>query len=179
MFQKNFSTIIESSPQRIWDLEDVKNYLRVSAGNDDKLIATMISAAISAAENFTGLSLTRKKILQICSIRGTRSLALKYSPIAQITKIVLKSQKEEVDVAPDYYYLDTMRNALNLRQAVCGNEELHVEYIAGTDPVNVPDAIKHGILLHITQLYDRHDIDQTPMATEVKNLYLSYRKLKI
>lgn len=40
------------------NLIEVKNYLRVTANNDDKLIEEMMKAAISFAENFIGYNLT-------------------------------------------------------------------------------------------------------------------------
>lgn len=53
--------ILSVEEREIWPLEEVKNYLRVSHKNDDKLIANLISSAVITAEQFLALSFCIKK----------------------------------------------------------------------------------------------------------------------
>lgn len=48
--------ILSVEEREIWPLEEVKNYLRVSHKNDDKIIANLISSAVITAEQFLALS---------------------------------------------------------------------------------------------------------------------------
>jgi len=54
-----------------------------------------------------------------------------------------------------------------------------MEYIAGFDENNIPPSIKHGILLHIAEMYDRQEQTSDYIPIEIKNLYLPYRQLKL
>ena len=57
--QNNVSyTIFSVEEREIWPLEEVKNYLRVSHKNDDKLIANLISSAVITAEQFLAVTPT-------------------------------------------------------------------------------------------------------------------------
>ena len=54
--------ILSVEEKEIWPLEEVKNYLRVSHKNDDKLVTNLISSAVITAEQFLALSFCIKKV---------------------------------------------------------------------------------------------------------------------
>ncbi|MCC8419157.1 MAG: head-tail connector protein [Rickettsia endosymbiont of Glossina mortisans submortisans] len=155
MFKKNNFQIIETFPQEVWSLEQVKNYMRVEASYDDDLIIGLIDAAITATENFTKLNFISKQIKFICNISGKKEFLLKYNPLIKITKIKKKFKDQENDLTANDYAIE--QNLLILNKAL-SNEELWVEYISGYDKNNIPHAIKHGIMLHIAEMYDRQAI---------------------
>ncbi|MEY4463223.1 MAG: hypothetical protein RLZZ81_194 [Pseudomonadota bacterium] len=176
MFKKNSFQIIKTFPQEVWSLEQVKNYMRVEASYDDDLIVGLIDAAITAAENFTKLNFISKQIKFICNISGKGKFLLKYSPVFQILKVTKKIRNRNNYLTSDDYMIEqdifTLNKALN-------NEELTVEYISGYDKNNIPHAIKHGIMLHIAEMYDRQATNCIGLSQEVKNLYLPYRNIQI
>ncbi|BBJ31441.1 hypothetical protein RAS_05500 [Rickettsia asiatica] len=173
MFKKNNFQIIKIFPQEVWSLEQVKNYIRVEAIYDDDLIVGLIDAAITVAENFTKLNFISKQIKFICNISGKGKFSLKYNPLLKIKK---KFKDQENDLAADDYVIE--QNILTLHKAL-SNEELTVKYISGYDKNNIPHAIKHGIMLHIAEMYDRQTMNCIGLLKEVKNLSLSYRNIQI
>ena len=165
MFKKNNFQIIKTFPQEVWSLEQVKNYMRVEVSYDDDLIIGLIDAAITAAENFTKLNFILKQIKFICNISGKKEFLLKYNPLIKITKIKKQFKDQENDLAAGDYAIE--QNLLTLNKAL-SNEELTVEYISGYDKNNIPHAIKHGIMLHIAEMYDRQATNCVGLSKEVK-----------
>lgn len=160
----------------MWSLEQVKNYMRVEANYDDDLILGLIDAAITAAENFTKLNFISKQIKFVCNIYGKREFLLKYNPVLRILKVTKKFKDQENEITLDDYVID--QNILALTKSL-NNEELTVEYISGYDKDNIPHAIKHGIMLHIAEMYDRQAQNCVGLSKEVKNLYLPYRNIRM
>ncbi|MCC8369794.1 MAG: head-tail connector protein [Rickettsia endosymbiont of Stiretrus anchorago] len=176
MPQKNNFQITKIFPQEVWSLEQVKNYMRVEANYDDDLILGLIDAAITAAENFTKLNFISKQIKFVCNIYGKREFLLKYNPVLRILKVTKKFKDQENELTLDDYVID--QNILALTKSL-NNEELTVEYISGYDKDNIPHAIKHGIMLHIAEMYDRQAQNCVGLSKEVKNLYLPYRNIRM
>nr|WP_253308564.1 head-tail connector protein [Rickettsia endosymbiont of Ceutorhynchus assimilis] len=172
MFHKNNFQIIKIFPQKIWSLEQVKNYMRIEGGYDDDLILGLIDAAITAAENFTKLNFISKYVKFICNIQGKNNFALKYQPIKEILKVTIQGKEQEASS----YFFDN--GILRLKQELA-SKELTVEYISGFDDNNIPHSVKHGIMLHIAEMYDRQGQNSVGLSQEVKNLYLPYRNIRI
>ncbi|WP_375331820.1 head-tail connector protein [Candidatus Tisiphia endosymbiont of Temnostethus pusillus] len=178
MHKENIFKVIELIPQTIWTLVEVKNYMRIEGNYDDELISGLIDAAIMAAENFTKLTIITRRVEFICNIKNQQNFQLKYQPIKEIVKIALTNSSESIELRSDQYYLDHDRSLLCLNKKL-ENYQLMVEYIIGYDKINIPASIRHGILMHIAEMYDRERQNATSLSTEVKNLYLAYRQLKI
>jgi len=176
MFKKNKFQIIKIFPQEIWSLAEVKNYMRVEANYDDDLILGLIDAAITAAENFTKLNFISKQIKFVCSISEKKEFLLRYNPIFKILKITKKYKEQESDLTVNDYVIE--QNILTLNKTL-NNEELIADYISGYDTGSIPHAIKHGIMLHIAEMYDRQAQNCLGLSQEVKNLYLPYRNIRI
>jgi uncharacterized phiE125 gp8 family phage protein len=178
MFKQTRSIIIESFPQKLWSLEDAKNYLRISHSYDDNLILNLIDAAIVAAENFTGLSLVLKLVKSIYT-QTQQSFILKYKPIKIIKKVIIENGRNIYELKNEEYYIDDDNYSVHLKKTLLKGE-LTIEYLAGFDEYNIPKPIKHGILLHIAEMYDRQEQGGGYVfSNEIKNLYSPYRQLKI
>jgi uncharacterized phiE125 gp8 family phage protein len=172
---KNNFQIIKIFPQQIWSLAQVKNYLRVEANYDDDLISGLIDAAITAAENFTKLNFIEKYIKFTCNIAWKKNFLLKYQPLKEILRLTIKQHDQGQELSIDHYFFD--KSILTLKHELSGGE-LVVEYISGYDG-SIPHAIKHGIILHIAEMYDRQGQNSIGLSKEVKNLYLPYRNIQI
>lgn len=182
MYKKNIFKVISLSPQDIWSLEEVKNYLRIEADYDNELITSLTKAAIIAAENFTNLTLLAREIELISNIQYQQHyqqhFALKYPPLISVEKVLLKTEPGELILDDTQYYVDLNKQALFLHTEV-RYKELRVNYIAGFNKSNIPPAIKHGILMHIAEMYDRESTASIAMSQEIKNLYLPYRQFRL
>lgn len=178
MFKKTRSIIIESFPQKLWSLEDVKNYLRISHSYDDNLIVNLIDASIVAAENFTGLSLILKLVKSIYN-QKQQSFTVKYKPINIIKKVIVEDGHDIYELKNEEYYIDYDNYSVNLNKAFLKGG-LIIEYLAGFEEASIPRSIKHGVLLHIAEMYDRQEQGSGYVfSNEIKNLYSPYRQLKI
>lgn len=179
MFNKNIFNIIAIKPQEIWFLREVKNYMRIEADYDDELINSLIDAAIIAAENFTKLSIMSRVVQFICDIQNQQSFQLKYRPINNIEKIVLKQKtRGEITLNKEEYYFDYDQSILFFKESLEYNQ-LIIDYQSGFSRITIPKSIKHGILMHILEMYDRQEHNDIAMSVEIKNLYLPYRQLRI
>ncbi len=179
MYKKNIFKVISLSPQTIWSLEEVKNYIRIEANYDNELITSLMDAAIIAAENFTNLCLFTRRIEFTSNIQYQQHFQLKYHPIKSVEKVLLKTQKgEEFQLEDKQYCVDHKRQTLLLTNEL-NCEEVIVNYISGFDKITTPPSIKHGILMHIAEMYDRESATTVAMSQEIKNLYLPYRHFRI
>ena len=178
MFEKNRFAIIELMPQKLWEIEEVKNYLRISHTYDDKLIDNLIYTAITAAENFTKLAIALKCIEYVCNIRNNKIFPLKYYPIVEVLKVSLSYNGEPMMLDQEQYYLNQESWLFCLKNSI-SNKKLTIEYIAGFEEKEVPQSIRYGILLHVAQMYDREDGTSSSFSPEIRNLYLPYRQWKV
>jgi len=178
MLKKNTFEIIELIPQKIWSLEAVKNYMRIDGKYDDELISSLIDAALINAENFTKLTISSRRIKFICNVSHQQHFYLKYRPIKELIEVKLNYLGKENKLTNEQYHADHNLSVLHLDQKLEGSE-LNVEYIAGFGEGKVPPSIKHGILLHITEMYDREGTEGISLSQEIKNLYLPYRQIRV
>ena len=178
MFRKNIFNVIKLDQLELWNLNEVKNYLRVSHDYDDKVIKNLIISAVDSAENFLGLSLHQRRVEFICNLRGRHVFQLKYSPIIEITDVTFEIAEQKRQLAEKEYSYDAEYAALYLTRALSG-EELKVSYLTGYEDRHVPHAISQGVLLHICSMYDRDGDNNLSMSNEVKNLYHPYKKIRL
>ncbi|MGI4775418.1 MAG: head-tail connector protein [Janthinobacterium lividum] len=177
MFKKNNFEITRCRPQKIWSLDQVKNYLRVSHTYDDDLIKSLTETAINVAENFTSLCLLSREITFVSNLEEEK-FALKYSPIRKLVSVSLGKANLSFALANDQYYMDFERSSLYLQRPI-SNNELTVKYIAGFKASAIPCSIKQGILLHVCEMYDREGESTSILSNESKNLYLPYKKIRV
>ncbi|WPY00223.1 Phage gp6-like head-tail connector protein [Candidatus Trichorickettsia mobilis] len=178
MLIQNSFKIIELLPQELWQLSEVKNYLRISDDYDDNLITNLIDTAISSAENFIGLSLVNRRIEFRAKLQKQQQFVLKYQPIRTITEIFTEKDENKTVLNNEQYYFDTTHSSLHLLQPI-NTTTLVVHYISGFSSNNTPSTIKYGILLHVAEMYDREAALENSFSSAVRNLYLPYRQLKI
>ena len=178
MRRKDTFKVIELIPQQILTLVAVKNYMRIEEDYDDSLISSLIEAAIVAAENFTKMSIVSRRVEFVCNIHNRQEFHLRYKPITQLVKIIGTVGKETIALQSEQYSVDVDTSILFLNHRL-DVEMLLVEYIAGFDQGSVPQSIRHGILMHIAEMYDRERQDTVSLSMEIKNLYLPYRQLKV
>ena len=166
--------VIGTKLQEIWPLEEVKNYLRIAHDYDDALILNLKAAAIEVAENFTGLSLHSRQIN--CSIQNTLgNISLKYIPILEVKEVSLLDEDNK-KITDDFGYIETDNQVIHFKVSYIGRD-LKIQYIAGFLN-SIPRSIQHGILMHIASMYE-HSEYGTNLGSDIKNLYIPYRTLKI
>ena len=167
--------IIVVEKKELWSLAEVKNYLRVSHNNDDKLITNLIDAAIVYAEQFLGIKFFIRKICCLV-VKVPNFLKLKYKPIV-INKVYhLISNKEKKDITKEYGYMDCDKQKIYMAQEYW-YKNLEINYKAGLGD-KIPKSVLQGVLMHIGMMYDFGE-NSGNILSEIKEIYLPYRSLKI
>jgi hypothetical protein len=167
--------IISEETNEIWPLEEVKNYLRVSHKNDDKLIGGLVSCAIDYAQKFLGIDFFTKKIT--CSLVPCASyFRVKYIPIIAIKEVFLISGELKDDITKDFGRADSDNEKIWIAQKYW-HQNIEINYEAGWEG-NVPRTIMHGILMHIGNMYDVGENSHN-ISAEIRDMYLPYRYLRV
>ena len=161
--------------KELWPLEEVKNYLRVAHKNDDKLITSLITAAITSAEQFLGVTFFVSKIT--CFVdKAPDYFRAKYSPIRGITKVsvINGSEKEEITAGFGYVNYNHQKIYIAVKYLY---KKLEIEYEAGLGE-KIPRTILQGILMHVGRMYDFGE-NSINISPEIREMYLPYRTLKV
>jgi uncharacterized phiE125 gp8 family phage protein len=167
--------ILSVEEREVWPLEELKNYLRVPHKHDDKLIANLISSAVITAEQFLALSFCIKKVT--CLIDKAPSyLRLKHIPVASITKVFLLNGEDKKDITENFGYLEDNKQKILFNQKYL-SQKLEISYEAGLGD-KIPQPILQGVLTHIGMMYDFGE-NSANILSEIKNIYMPYRSLKI
>lgn len=171
--------ILDKTKQTICKLDDIKNYLRISHSYDDVLINKLILSAIDTAENFLRITLTPKLIEFTAYSPSQKTFQLLYKPVVKISNIMIRHKSTEQSITDIKYDLHEINGILSLQKALQAQDVLILQYLSGFEEVEVPHALQHGILMHISEMYEREEITTSGLSQEIKNLYLPYRSLKI
>lgn len=160
----------------IWHLDEVKNYLRISHDYDDALLSGLLEAAIESVELFTGVSLhIRGLTAKIQS--ATASISLKHIPVLDIDSVILKKNNQDTDISADFGVILNGGTSIEVDEKYIG-EDLEIQYQAGYREDLVPRAIKHGILMHVSDMYE-NSVDAVALSSQIKDLYAPYRIIRI
>ncbi len=167
--------ILSVEEQELWLLEEVKNYLRVSHENDDKLIDNLIDASIVYAEQFLGVNFFISKIA--CLIDQAPSyLRLKHKPIVISEVYHILDEEDKKDITKEFGYMDSDSQKISIAQEYW-QKKIEINYAAGLGD-KIPKPVLHGILMHIGMMYDFGE-NSVNILSEIKEIYLPYRSLKI
>lgn len=167
--------IISIEEQELWSLKEVKNYLRVSHENDDKLITNLIHSAVVYAEQFLGIRFFVTKLVGFVD-KSPSYLRLKYRPIVINKVFHIVNEEEKQDITKEFGYVDYNNEKVCIAQKFW-NKRLEINYEAGLGD-KIPKPVLQGILMHIGMMYDFSE-NSTSIFSEVKEIYLPYRYLKI
>lgn len=162
-------------------LTEAKSYLRIDASDEDALLATLISSATEHAE----LHLNRRLITQTidlfvdCSDRGVLiGLQLPIGPVQSITEVagIDADDGAEELLDPARYYQDGDSLIFAESGAV---ERLRVRYQVGYGAgLDVPSAIKTGLLIHVAALYEHRGVAALPeQSAKLYRPYINYSHL--
>ena len=69
-------------------------------------------------------------------------------------EIFSEKDEDKTVLNNEKYYFDTCLSSLHLLLPI-NAETLVLHYISGFSSSNIPSTIKHGILLHVAEMYDR------------------------
>lgn len=169
-------TVTDTRNIEIWPLIEVKNYLRISHDYDDKLLSNLLVTATESAELFLGLKLNIKR-LRVKINKASDVIRLKYVPILDIEIVSLEDADGKYNIMDDFGDVQTDSSTISLNSKYIGRD-LEIEYKAGYLEDSIPRAIRHGILMHVSDMYE-NSIDAVSLSSQIKDLYVPYRTMKI
>ena len=163
-------------------LTEAKNFLRVDGSDDDVLIGALISAAREMCEQYTRRILVTTTIDEYFdgfpNYKNAISkdfIYLSRGPVQSITNLKYVDEiGSEETVASSYYVSDTISEPARIAStagwfATNGIiNQVIVRYVVGTDVSSIPTPLKQGMLLIISDLYDKRDdrVRKLPTASE-------------
>jgi hypothetical protein len=170
MYQNYSYRILKQEDQNIFDLNQIKNYIRISIDYDDNMLLSMLDGVIQIAENFIKLSLVNRVIEVIAS--ESNGVMLPFVPMIRILDVKRDDNPIQLDD------LDIKNHEIKIRNKT-KYKSLKVSYLAGyEDPSLIPSPIKQGILLHLASMYDSRGTTYV-CPESVLSIYKSYRKMVI
>lgn len=147
-----FLQYASSEPEPV-TLQEAKDHLRVFHPSDDDMIERLIVAAREAAEQFTNRALVAASYRWVRTGFESR-FVLPLRPVESIDAVTyLDDDDVRQTVAADDYTFDADRMTLRPLDSWPSGTEVNVEFT--TDPGEVPQAIKQGILMMVGDLYEQ------------------------
>jgi uncharacterized phiE125 gp8 family phage protein len=163
-------------------LTEAKNFLRVDGSDDDTLISALISAAREMCESYCRRILVTTVIDEYFdgfpnwkNPESKDIIYLSRGPVASIASVKYVDEiGSEVTVSSDAYVADLISEPARIASkagwfATNGIiNQVIVRYTVGTDVSSIPTPLKQGMLLIISDLYDKRDdrVRQLPTASE-------------
>lgn len=167
--------ILEKKDEAILKLKEVKNFLRISHNYDDSLVKDLIQAAIDYAENFTG-KFINIRIVQCSVLQANRKIHVKYTPFNKVLSAEKILQDGIEDISDSIGENNSEESSLEIN-SIYVDQDMILKFSCGYGE-NIPQAIKMGILKHVSAMYELNENSLDPVD-EVRNLYLPYRSFKI
>jgi uncharacterized phiE125 gp8 family phage protein len=152
-------------------LEEAKTHLRLDSDADDAYVSALITAARERVELF----LRRALITQVFELtldhfpHGMRSSNIPRPPIQEVEHVKYIDTSGIVQtLPPETYAVDTSSNEIGRIAlawnrfwpiARCSINAVVIRFVAGYGdaPGDVPQAIRHGILIEVSNLYENRE----------------------
>jgi uncharacterized phiE125 gp8 family phage protein len=160
-------------------LSETKLFLRVSNTSEDSLISRLIIVARKVAENYIRSAIIQRNFRLTLRQEIEQEVFLPMGPVQSIIQVKSFSETNVQNIIASSNYdlikgQDTLK--FNSNQYSYLTE---IEYISGFgSAANVPDDIKHGILLYVAGLYDER-IDGIDIPRPCRIMFDAYRNISI
>lgn len=170
-------------------LQELKDFARIDGTDEDTLLNSFIESARRAAENYLGRALIEQTISLKMDYWPDGIIELPRPPLISITAV---ETLDEDDVATTYsstyYYVITTGEIgqLAIRQGVTppqnsdrdyGGFQIRYKAGYGSSRTDVPSAIRDGLKLWATDIYENRFVRDEP-PPEAMNLLYPYRVLR-
>lgn len=170
-------------------LTEAKNFLRVDGNDEDTLISALISAAREMCEQYTRRILVTTTIDEYFdgfpnwkNPQDKDIIYLSRGPVVSVTSVKYVDEiGSEATVSADAYVVDTISEPARIAStagwfATDGIiNQVIVRYTVGTDVSSIPAPLKQGMLLIISDLYDKRDDRVRKMPTASEYLFNPFR----
>lgn len=167
---------IQRDTSAVFELNYIKDFLKITHDYEDILLEQLSQVSLSYVENFLGMSIT-KTIIKAEIEECQKVIILKYPKISQILSIILEKDKAQEDILDSFGIADYRANKITFADKFIGHN-ICITYQIGFTSDNIPPQIKHGILLHLSKIYEQPD-SPIFIDKQIKELLQPYRVIKI
>ncbi|MCE7798651.1 phage gp6-like head-tail connector protein [Sphingobium sufflavum] len=174
---------MESAATPVVALDDLKDYLKISLGDEDGLLGDLLAAATDMAERFTGQILVDRAVAEVMPVTGEWQ-RLSIRPVRAVTGVMaVAANGAEQALAVDAYAIDIDRNGDGwvrvARQGAVGR--VKVAYRAGiaANGAGVPEAIRHGIIRLAGEYHARREGLEVRPPAAVSALWRPWRRMRL
>ncbi|MDX2050659.1 MAG: head-tail connector protein [Rickettsiaceae bacterium] len=140
------------------DLEEMKQYLRITGNQDDNLLSLLLQAAICYVEEYVGIDLSVKEIISIYKVESDMKINLSSKPVRNIVHIKILGEIEDKLTAGKDYSLENSK--IIIHSKIRANL-IEVKYLSGVN--TTPLSIKQAIMIYAGLLYDKEVINSESM----------------
>lgn len=171
--------LISAPAAPVTALAEAKDWLRLSTGEDDAVLAALLRVAEESCEAFTGLALIEREMTEV--IAASQSwVTLSAKPVSAIQSVAgLHADGEAFALPVDAFAIDIDARGRGLVKA-SGADRVQVTYRAGlaADWNGVPEPLRMGIVRLATELYRERDRDDArPLPTMIIALWQPWRRM--
>jgi len=172
------------------EASDVKLYARIDGSSEDTLIEGFIQAVREATEQYLGRALINQSITVSLDNWPVSPIELPRPPLVSITEVrTIGEDLSETTYDSDNYYAQTKKEpgelVIKYEKTEPQNTDRYfggyeIEYIAGygADVINVPYAIRLGIIMWVSDIYE----NRVPIAEPpgiVKTIMAPFRIIPV
>lgn len=131
-------------------VNEMKDFARIQSDQDDFLLEGLLKTASAWVEEATGKTLLNKQWLYT---HNNNTLTLPYSPVVQIDEVKVGRKTLAQN---EYTRIDHLGKTKLELPFSWNRRAVSVTYTAGfgTDPKDVPDALKQAIMSTVTYIYE-------------------------
>jgi uncharacterized phiE125 gp8 family phage protein len=175
--------MIKQPEAKVVSLEEVKTHLRLDHDYEDSYLEVIIDAATNFIENYIGRSLICRTYKSVTFRENAKtllqSIALFMPPLIEIVEVNrVITEKHKVSIK---------RFCVNANDAIphleCSADYPTVEIIYktgyGQNACDVPQDIRHAILLQIAEFYEKRENIEGVPASLIQNILQPYRVLRM
>ena len=163
---------------------DVKSFARIDGSDEDELLEDFIKGVRQAAEDYTKRAFIKQTVLLTMDFWPDTVVNLPRPPLMSVDKIaIVNEDDEETEYSSSNYYVvtDGLPGRVVIKKGVTAptnttryHSGFLIQYQAGygTDPDDVPSAIRLALQQWVTVVYETRVIESKPPPQAKKNLDL-------
>ena len=172
------SLVTPASP--VVTTEEAKTQLRVTNSVEDTYIDTLVGAATNVIENFTENQIgSATWLLRLDSFRCINLPKHPVSSITSITYFDSDNNGQTLDVGLYNLYQDNYKSILEFDDDTPDlydrTDAVSITFVSGY--ATIPPAIKQGILMVVTDLYDNRGETVKRLPTSAERLVYPYKRM--
>ncbi len=167
---------IQKDQAAIFELTYIKDFLKITHDYENALLEQLLQTSVSYVENFLRMHIT-KAIIQTKIEECQKVIILKYPRINHILSVFLDKNNIQEDILDSFGVADYGANKITFAEK-CLGQNIYINYQTGFTPDNIPPQIKHGILLHLSKIYEQPD-NTIVIDKQIGELLQPYRIIKI